>query len=252
MPARIKRQNWPQIIARLQRRVAAGDVAAITDLGLTLADGIQDRNGRSVVRRNSRYAVRLFRRAAESGDSTAASSLGYAYDVGRGITQNKTEALRWYRRSVRLGNSAAASNASTVYRDRGQLVRAHRWMMRAAAMGNGDAAVDAGYDYLYGIGVRRSFTTARRFFHRALRVKYISSYGREEALYNLAIAHVDSGRPALAIPLLDRAGKDGDYPEATTLIAQIRAKGALNPCRCRRFLYKHLRGHARCLLHPSR
>jgi len=249
--ARKRKQNWPRIVARLQRRVAAGDVAAITDLGLTLFEGIQDRNGRSLVRRNSRFAVRLLRRAAESDDSTAASSLGYAYDVGLGITQDKTEALRWYRRAVRLGDSGAANNASTVYRDRGQLSRAHLWMMRAAAMGDGDAAVDAGYDYLYGIGVRRNIHSARLLFNRALRVRNISGYGREEAFYNLAIAHIDSGRPSLAIPFLERACKDGDYPEAATLLAQIRANVALIPCRCRRFLNKRLRGHARCVQHPS-
>jgi TPR repeat protein len=123
--------------------------------------------------------------------------------------------------------------------------------MRAAAMGDGDAAVDAGYDYLYGIGVRRNIHSARLMFGRALRGKNISGYGREEALYNLAIAHVDNGRPSLAVPFLERACKDGDYPEAATLLAQIRAKGALTPCRCRRFINKRLRGHARCVQHPS-
>lgn len=250
--SRAKKQNWPQIVARLQRRVTAGDVAAVTDLGLTLFEGIQDRNGRSLVRRNSRFAVRLLRRAAESDDSTAASSLGYAYDVGRGIAQDKAEALRWYRRAVRLGNSGAANNASTVYRDRGQLSRAHRWMMRAAAMGDGDAAVDAGYDYLYGIGVRRDIRSARLLLNRALRVRNISGYGREEAFYNLAIAHVDSGRPKLAVPFLERACEDGDYPEAATLLAQIKAKDALHPCRCRRFLSKRLLGHAPCVQHLSK
>jgi len=249
--ARKRKQNWPRIVARLQRRVAAGDVAATTDLGLNLLDGIQDRSGRCLLRRNSRYAVRLLRRAAESNDPTATGSLGYAYDVGRGIAQNKTEALRWYRRAVRLGDSSAASNASTVYRDRGQLPRAHRWMMRAAAMGDGDAAGDAGYSYLYGIGVRRNIHSARLMLGRALRSRNISGYGREEALYNLAIAHVDSGHPSLAIPFLERACTDGDYPEAAALLAQIRAKSALTPCRCRRFINRRLRGHARCVQHPS-
>lgn len=249
--ARARQQNWSRIVARLRRRVAAGDLAAATDLGLNLADGIQDRSGRSLVRRNSKYAVRLFRRAVESGDSTAAHSLGYAYDVGRGVTQNKTKALRWYRLAVRLGSSGAANNASTVYRDRGQLSRAHFWFMRSAAMGDGDAAVDAGYDYLYGIGVRRSIRKARAMFNRALDSRVISAYGREEGLYNLAIAHVDSGRPSKAVPFLERASEDGDYPEAAHLLAQIQARGALTPCRCRRFLNRWLRGHAPCPQHLS-
>jgi TPR repeat protein len=237
---------------RLRLRAAAGDMAAITELGLTLFEGIQDHNGRSLVRRNAGYAVRLFKRAAKNGDVTATDSLGYAYDVGLGISQNKSEALRWYRRAVRLGSSAAAMNASTVYRDRCQLSRAHRWLMRAASMRDGDAAVNAGYDFLYGIGVRRDLRRARRMFNRAMRARNISAYGREEALYNLAIAHVDGGRPSLAIPLLARACVDDDYPEAASLLAQIRTKGPLNPCRCRRFLNKRLHGHASCRQHPLR
>jgi TPR repeat protein len=251
MPRR-KPPNWPRIMDRLRLRVAAEDVAAIAELGLTLFEGIQDRLGRSLVRRNAGYAVRLFKRAAKHGDVTAIDSLGYAYDVGLGVSRNKSEALRWYRRAVRLGSSTAAMNASTVYRDRGQLSRAHHWLMRAASMRDGDAAVDAGYDFLYGIGVRRDLRCARRMFNRALRIRDISTYGREEALYNLAIAYVDGGRPSLAVPLLTRACRDGDYPEAASLLAQIRANGPLSPCRCRRFLNKRLRGHAKCLQHPLR
>jgi TPR repeat protein len=127
MATHIRKPDWTRVVARLKRRAAAGDTASITELGLTLADGIQDRNGRCLVRRNSPYSVRLFRRAAESGDPTAAGALGYAYDVGQGIRRDKDLALKWYRRAVRSGNTVAASNIATVFRDRGNLRRAHEW-----------------------------------------------------------------------------------------------------------------------------
>jgi TPR repeat protein len=123
--------------------------------------------------------------------------------------------------------------------------------LRAVEMGDGDAAVTAGYGYLYGIGVRRNISAARWMLQRALRARNITPTDREEALYNLAIVHVDSGAPRRAIPFLERANKDGDYPEATSLLAQIRTKAELRPCRCRRHLDKHLRGHAECSLHSS-
>lgn len=249
MATRIRKLNWLREMARLKRRAAAGDIASITDLGLTLAEGIQDRNGRCLVRRNSRYSVRLFRRAAEGGDPTAAGSLGYAYDVGQGIPGDKAVALKWYRRAARMGNTTAASNIATVYRDKGNLKRAHQWLLRTVEMGDGDAAVSAGYGYLYGIGVRRDVSAARRMFRRALKDSDTSPYGREEALYNLAIAHVDTGNPRRAIPFLERANQDGDYPEAAALLAQIIAGAELKPCRCRRHLHKHLRGHAKCPQH---
>ena len=100
-------------MARLRRRVAVGDIAAIGDLVLTLADGIQDRDGRCLVRRNSVYAVRLLRHAAESGDRTAAGALGYAYDVGKGVGRDTALALKWYRRATQMGDTVAAGDTST-------------------------------------------------------------------------------------------------------------------------------------------
>lgn len=117
-------------------------------------------------------------------------------------------------------------------------------------MGDGDAAVDAGYDYLYGIGVRKDLRSASRMFQSALRSTFISQMGREEALYHLAVAKIDNNSPRLALPLLRKANKDGDYPEAASLLAQITSKATLTPCRCRRALNKNLHGHAKCPQHP--
>ena len=45
------KHGWRDHIGSFKRRAARGDVAAMTDLGLTLIEGIQDRSGRSPVRR---------------------------------------------------------------------------------------------------------------------------------------------------------------------------------------------------------
>jgi TPR repeat protein len=222
-------------------------MTAVRDLALNLFDGIQDRRGHCIVRRNSSYAVRLLQQAAKDGGSSAATMLGYAYDVGRGI---RRLAIKWYRRAIRQGDATAASNLATVYRDLGNFKLFHQWYLRAAKMGDGDAAVDSGYDYLYGIGAQKNLPAAKRMFRLAIRSKYISESGREEALYHLAVAAVDNGGSRRAIPLLRRANKDDDYPEAASLLGQIRAKTDVTPCRCRRDLNKHLPGHAKCPQHP--
>jgi len=247
----MKKPNWNRVVARLKRLAIAGDVTSIRDLGLTLAEGIQDRNGRCLVQRNLAYSVRLLRRAAEMGDRCATGSLGYAYDVGRGIRRNRALALKWYRRAAHMGDSGAAANIATVFRDEGNLRHAHRWLLRAVKMGDGGGAVTAGYGYLYGIGVRRNISSARRMFRRALRAGDTSAYEREEALYNLAIVHIDRGSPRQAIQLLKRANNDRDYPEAASLLAQIGSKAELRPCRCRRHLNKRLLGHAECPEHSA-
>lgn len=243
------RPKWDDVIAGLRQGVAAGNASAMTELAITINDGIRDAKGRILVRRNAPYAFRLLRRAVESGDENAAGSLGYAYDVGQGVRSNKALALEWYRRAVRHGDCGAASNIATVYRDRGELRHAHRWALRAMQMGEGDDAVTAGYNYLYGIGVRQDVVMARRLFQRALRGN-TTEYGREEALYNLAVVHADNGDRKRAIQLLKHANKEGDYPEAASLLTQLSANVELTPCRCRRHLRKDLNGHAPCPRHP--
>ena len=249
MVRQARKPNWDRLIAGLRQGVAAGNVQAMTELAITINDGIRGPNGRVLVRRNAPYAFRLLRRAVESGDKNAAGSLGYAYDVGQGTKRNVAQAIRWYRRAARSGDSTAASNLATLYRDAGKAGLAFRWWKRAADMHDGDAAVDVGYCYQYGIGTRRDIANAKRLFRRAILSKDISQNGREEAMYHLAVQFIDEGRPQLAIPLLKRAAADGDFPEAAPVLKQLTNNSIYDPCRCRRFLSKQLRGHAKCLLH---
>jgi TPR repeat protein len=247
----LTKRGWRDHIASLGRQADAGEVSAMTDLGLNLFEGIQDRKGRSIVRRNPRAAVAWFRQAANRGDSTAASSLGYAYNVGLGTKHNVAQAIRWYRRAARSGDSTATYNLATVFRDDGKARLAFQWWKRAANMRDGDAAVDVGYCYQYGIGTRKNAENAKRMFRRAIASRDISHYGREEAMYHLAVQFVDEGKRQLACPLLKRATADDDFPEAASVLNQLRTGSDYLPCRCKRFINKQLRGHTKCSLHVS-
>jgi TPR repeat protein len=229
--------------------VAAGSAPAMTELATTINDGIRGAQGRILVRRNAAYAFRLLRRAAESGDENAAGSLGHAYDVGQGTKHNVAQAIRWYRRAARSGDSTATSNLATVYRDAGRARLAFQWWKRAADMHDGDAAVDAGYCYQYGIGTRKNTANAKRLFRRAIASKDITPYGREAAMYHLALQFIDEGKPDLALPLFKRATVDDDYPEAASVLNQLKTNSDYVPCRCKRFINRQLRGHTKCLLH---
>jgi uncharacterized protein len=243
------KRGWREHIASLRKKATAGDVSAITDLGLTFLDGIQGKNGKSIVRRSPRAAVAWLHKGAMSGDATAASSLGYAYDTGLGAKRNVKEAIRWYRRAVRGGSSTAATNLATIYRDAGNSRLAFQWWKRSAKMGDGDAAVAVGYCYQYGIGTRRNPGKAKRLFKSAIASGDICQYGREEAMYHLAVQFIDEGRPQLALPLLNGATADDDFPEAASVLRAINTQSDYVPCRCRRFINKALRGHTTCLLH---
>lgn len=241
--------NWPKHRAVLEGRALAGDTESMADLGLLLRDGIQDRRGRAIVRRNLKKSFFLLCRAADRGHDVAACALGYAYDCGLGTVRNRNLALRWYKRAWRAGESAAATNIATVYRDERKHRIAFQWWKRSESLDDGDAAVDVGYCYQYGIGTRRSVPLAKRMYRRAISSANISAFGREEAMYHLAIAYVDDGRVSSAIPHLARAATDGDFPEASSLLRQIRLKGNLRPCRCRREMDKWRPGHAVCDRH---
>jgi TPR repeat protein len=243
-------RDFPKYISELRRRVSQGDLSAMCDLGMWLQEGFQDRKGRSILRSSPAYALRLLKTAAEGGYKEAAASLGYAYDIGLGTKRNQSQAAHWYGQAYRNGESLGAANLATIYRDSGNSRRAFGWWMRAAALSDGDAMGDAGFCYQYGIGVRASVASARKFYRRAIASRDISMWGREEALYHLAVTYLDTHKPKLAMPLLKRAAKDGDYPEAEELISQLAADEAIKPCRCRRFIRKSLRGHAKCAVHP--
>jgi TPR repeat protein len=245
-------RDFPKYFSELRRRVSQGDVSAMCDLGMWLQEGFQDRKGRSVLRSNPAYAFRLLKAAAEGGYKEAAASLGYAYDIGLGTKRNKRQAVRWYTVDYRNGHSGGAANLATVYRDLGDLRGAFGWWMRAAALGDGDAMSDAGYCYQYGIGVRKNIASARRLYRRAIAARDISMWGREEALYQLGVSYVDTGKPILAMPLLKRAALDGDYPEAAATLEQIQTERPIEACRCRRFILKDLNGHAKCAVHPRK
>lgn len=250
MPSERDKDHWRKRVAKLRQRAREGDVKAAWELGLDLLEGIQDKHGGSVLRRNSRLGFRFLMQAARGGDSQADFMVGCAYDMGLGTRMNKREALRWYRRAAREGVSIAASNLATVYRSWHKYRLAFQWWKRSATMGDGDSAVDVGYCCQYGIGTRRNVPSARRFFRRAVSSRHISAYGREEGMYHLAVSYLDAGMVRHARPLLARAAKDGDYPEAANVLAQLRTRAPLTPCRCRRFWRAWIPGQAPCPAHP--
>ena len=249
MASRLGKRAWRERATFLRRKALAGSVEALAELGQLFQHGIQDDRGHAIVRRNPRAGFDMLLRAAANGDSSVAFPLGYAYDVGLGTRPNKREALRWYDKAWRAGSSTAALNIAVIHRDDRRLRLAFRWWKRAAEAGDGDGAVDVGYCYQYAIGTRPSFGLARRMYKRALTSRAISPYGREEAMYHLALDYLDRGKAHLAVPLLVRAGADGDFPEAESLLDQIRSKKTIVPCRCRRGLLKRLPGHTQCPRH---
>ena len=155
----------------------------------------------------------------------------------------------------RAGDPVAPGNIAAEYRAAGARHLAYQWWRRAASDGNGDALVEVGYCLHYGIGVRRNLSEAIAAYRAASRATGITPYGREEALYHLAVVRLDRdgarrGRRS-AIASLRAAATDGDYPAASALLEALVRGAAFEICRCRRGLKRALGGQAHCTRIPG-
>ncbi len=99
-------------------------------------------------RGDTRAAFRLFRLGATAGDASAQLNVGYMYDEGIGVRQNRQKALDWYRRAYRRGSAAAANNIGLILRDKGLHSDALRWLERAHRRGDADSGLPIAEIYL--------------------------------------------------------------------------------------------------------
>ena len=96
------------------------------------------------VPKDTKAAVKWYRKAAEQGDAYGQNGLGLMYANGRGVPQDFKEAVKWYRKAAEQGLPAAQYNLGAMYykgegvaRD---YVTAYAWWNIAAANGYADAA----------------------------------------------------------------------------------------------------------------
>jgi len=158
--------------ARLSRNVSAMESAP--DIELAAHEAWE--------RGDFERAFLLFRRCAELGQVGCMLDLGYFYDEGVGVEQNKDEAMSWYKRAYRLGDSAAASNIAILYREQGRVRLERQWFERSAALGDGDSGLELAKLHLRERGVQRSREKAIELLSSAVRSESITEAGREEAV----------------------------------------------------------------------
>jgi hypothetical protein len=100
-----------------------------------------------------RKAIAVQSKAAQAGDASAMSDLGFEYLLGRGVTQDEANAALWFRRAAEAGNMNAMWYLGSLYRD-GKGVpqnkeQAIHWYRKAAALGDSMAKEE-----LVDLGVR--------------------------------------------------------------------------------------------------
>lgn len=95
---------------------AAGRALIVTlALSLTAAQADLDSAQAAYQRKDYDLAFKEFQALAEQGDSSAQSSLGVMYELGRGTPKDVDKAVYWYTRSAEQGNDNGQYNLGTLY-----------------------------------------------------------------------------------------------------------------------------------------
>ncbi len=136
-----------------------GECWALVNLGGKYDEGLWADDGRILVRKNRRTAIRYLEKAVALGDVDAMVELANVLSAPR-----DNEALRragpLYRKAYRLGDHTAAFNLASTYQNLGRYREAVSWYRRALAAGDPDASMELARAELLGLGTRRNVRSA--------------------------------------------------------------------------------------------
>ncbi|USQ14255.1 SEL1-like repeat protein [Legionella lytica] len=150
--------------------------------------------------------------------------LGRIYLYGYGQLKNTQLAMRYFTQSARKGYLPAIMLVAkyTLLHDKDP-EQAVTWFKQAAAAGNVDAQMFVAAAYLYGIGVKKNYDTATRFYIDA------AKNGNSVAQYTLAENFINSRNASnnkLGLIWLNKAVANGN-PQAITKLGSLYLAGKL-------------------------
>jgi len=169
-------------------------LVAIACISLTLVTSAwaADFNKGLKAYRNSDYitAFQEWQPLAEQGNATAQYNLGFMYDNGEGVTQDKAKAVEWYTEAAQQGYANAQYNLGSMYSN-GEGVaqdkaKAVEWYTEAAQQGFARAQTNLGFMYSNGEGVAQDKAKAVEWYTEA------AQQGYERAQFNLGFMY-DNG-----------------------------------------------------------
>ncbi len=117
--------------------------------------------------------------AAENGDITALSNLGFMYAKGIGVTKNEEEAVKWYKKAALQGHLNSQFNLGVIYaKGRGvaqDYAESFKWYKMAADQGDVSAQSILAMMYAKGIGTEKNEKQAVNWYHRAAVQNHVNS-----------------------------------------------------------------------------
>lgn len=120
--------------------------------------------------------------AADKGDAFSQASLGFMYDTGKVVAEDRVEAVNWYRKAAEQGEVTGQTNLGVLY-EHGEGVKkdlgeAAKWYRKAADQGDAAAQYNLGSLYDYGSGVPENASEAVKWYRLAAGQGYANAKAR--------------------------------------------------------------------------
>ena len=171
------RSPAPEILSEAieldKRRMDKGDPVAMYNIGAFYRDGS---NG---FPQDWDKALELWLRAAELGYTLAYNNIGYSYNNGIGVEQDKKKAIRYYELSAMGGNATARMNLGLEEQNKGNVNRALTHYLIAIVDGDIESLKSIQRLYSFGHASKEDYTEALRTYQAYL--GEIKSLQRDEA-----------------------------------------------------------------------
>lgn len=167
-------QDYAEAMRWFRKGEGMGDVSAMLNIGAMYRDG-------TGVKEDPAEAVRWYRRVAELGTQPLGQALlGFQYQIGQGVEQDFAEALRWYQAALaggEGGGGARTKGAKAEATDTG-LNPATAWFRAENDEDDGKnlAKVLIGTLYENGLGVRRDYDEALRWYRMAAERNFAQAF----------------------------------------------------------------------------
>jgi len=162
-----------KFVKRYEDRVEMNDAEAISIMGVNYA------LGRYGVPQNYAKAFKLWHRAGELGHAEAYSSIGFAYDYGRGVDVDMKKAKHYWELAAMGGEGKARCKLGVIELRAGKYDRALKHWMIGAKCGYSDSLKFIKQSYIIGHASKDNYTAA--LYSYQAYVDEIKSDQRDEA-----------------------------------------------------------------------
>ena len=176
--------SWEQRVMAEAKAAAPASLAAAAKLApISYWDFIRDGAPPTAT-------LKAWHKKAEGGHSEAQCLLGYCYEFGIGVAQEKKFAVVLYAKAAVQGHASAQYSLGLCYTDGNGVAKDDRLAVecfaKAAAQGHSDAQFNLGLFYDYGTGVAQDYKLAVEWYTKA------ATLGHVKAQYSLG-AHYERG-----------------------------------------------------------